>query len=105
MIKKPGNVSITELFTYDVVSQPGFVVSSIRTLKKETREQIRKNKIIKILKKPTRLSGFFYFKSLDLLHYKRSLTLYWLLDMGHSLMLVFYPQNILYFQLLLELVF
>lgn len=51
MIKKPGNVSITELFTYDVISQPGFVRSTV-TYIKETREQIRKKKIRKILKNP-----------------------------------------------------
>jgi len=46
------NVSINELFTYDLVSQPSFVESKViihHTIK-ETREQKRKLKINNILK-------------------------------------------------------
>jgi len=48
------NVSINELFTYDLVSQPSFIESKViihHTIK-ETREQKRKRKINNILKNP-----------------------------------------------------
>lgn len=51
MIKNPGNVSIVELFTYDIVSQPSFVSATV-TFKEETKSEKRKRKIKKILKNP-----------------------------------------------------
>lgn len=43
-----GNVSLTELFTYDIVSQPSFVEAKVVTT--EAKSQIRKNKIKRLFK-------------------------------------------------------
>lgn len=50
-MKNTGNVSIKELFTYDLVSQPSFVSSTV-TYTTETRQDKRKRKIKQILKNP-----------------------------------------------------
>lgn len=50
-MKNPGNFSINELFTYDLVSQPSFVEAKV-SIHYETREEKRKRKIKQILKNP-----------------------------------------------------
>ena len=50
-MKDPGNVSVKELFTYDLVSQPSFVNSTV-TYTTETIQDKRKRKIKQILKNP-----------------------------------------------------
>jgi len=39
-----GNVSLTELFTYDIIAEPSFVEAKV-VITKETRSQIRMKKI------------------------------------------------------------
>ena len=43
-----GNVSLTELFTYDIVTQPSFVQAKVFST--ETKSQIRKKKIKRLFK-------------------------------------------------------
>ena len=58
-MKNIKNVSINELFTYDLVSQPSFVNATINYTTRETREEKRKIKIKQILKNPLIWVGFF----------------------------------------------
>ena len=45
------NVSLTEIFSYDLVTEPGFKTSTMIVIS-EARNKIRKRKINKILKNP-----------------------------------------------------
>ncbi len=55
MIKNVGNVDIIELFSYDMVCQPSYVNATVSYSYTPTRSQMRKTKIIKIIKNHTYL--------------------------------------------------